>query len=258
MEPTAKSLSRTYSDRVYPDPWEKVLDYRRVRDYAAEHPNAGRVRVGKALDLPASRVRGWLKDAVPDPVRGINIAIEHGWLDPNPEDETAAVLVELLAHILAGGSITTETFVPAVTTGRRVEVEELRYVFDRLGVNTTIRNAHVDGRASEVVPTEDASVLGRCLVTMGAPYGKKTDLNGLPGVLRDVPPAVRRSFVQIYVKHRAIKQPDKATQQIRENRPEAYSEELQQLIRESAEGNVTRKQNTITISADAARDLGIA
>lgn len=47
MEPTATSLSRTYSNRVYPDPWEKVLDYRRVREYAAENPNTGRVRVGR-------------------------------------------------------------------------------------------------------------------------------------------------------------------------------------------------------------------
>jgi hypothetical protein len=31
---------------VYLDRWEKVLDYRRVREYAAENPNAGRVGVG--------------------------------------------------------------------------------------------------------------------------------------------------------------------------------------------------------------------
>jgi len=37
MEPTARSLARTYSDRVYPDPWEKVEDYQRVQAYAAEH-----------------------------------------------------------------------------------------------------------------------------------------------------------------------------------------------------------------------------
>jgi hypothetical protein len=56
VEPTSKPLSRGYSDRVYPDPWETVLDYRRVREYAAENPNAGRVGVGRALDLPDERV----------------------------------------------------------------------------------------------------------------------------------------------------------------------------------------------------------
>jgi len=38
MEPTARSLARTYSDRVYPDPWEKVEDYQRVQKYAAGAP----------------------------------------------------------------------------------------------------------------------------------------------------------------------------------------------------------------------------
>jgi len=38
MEPTARSLARTYSDRVYPDPFEKVEDYQRVQAYAAENP----------------------------------------------------------------------------------------------------------------------------------------------------------------------------------------------------------------------------
>jgi len=51
MEPTVKVLSRTYSDRVYPGPWEKVPDHRRVRGYT-ERPGASRTRVGRALDLP--------------------------------------------------------------------------------------------------------------------------------------------------------------------------------------------------------------
>lgn len=258
MQPTAQTISRTYSDRVYSDPWEKVLDHRRVLDFAARNPNAGRTRVGNALDLPPSRVRGWLDGGVPDPARAVNTAAERGWIDPDPDGETAAALVELLAHILAGGSISSETFVPAVTTGRRVGVDEIRDAFARLGVETTIRNADADGRATEVVPTTDASLLGRCLVTMGAPHGEKTGLDHPPSVVRNVPPAVRRSFVRIYVKHRAIEQPDKATLQIRENRPPTYFEDLQQLIREATGETVTRNRNILTISADAARDLGVA
>jgi len=131
MQPTAQALARTYSDRVYPDPWEKVLDHRRVLDYAAEHPNAGRVRVGNALDLPNERIRGWLEDMIPDPVRAINTAIDHGWLDPDPDSETAAALVELLAHVLAGGSIAAKSYVPAVTPGERVSAAEIRRAFER-------------------------------------------------------------------------------------------------------------------------------
>ena len=173
MSPTAQALARTYSDRGYSDPWEKVLDYRRVREYAAEHPAHGRTRVGNALDLPPSRVRGWLKDGMPDPVRGIQTAIDHGWLDPDPAGETAAALVDLLAHVLAGGSIKTQTYVPSVTVGRRLETDDVRAVFDRVGVETVVRRADDDGRATEVLPERDGSVLGRCLVAMGAPAGEK-------------------------------------------------------------------------------------
>jgi len=58
MDPTVLALARTYSDRESPDPWEKALDFRRVLDSAADHPNAGRTRVGNALALPVARVRG--------------------------------------------------------------------------------------------------------------------------------------------------------------------------------------------------------
>ena len=257
MEPTAKTLSRTYSDRVYPDPWEKVLDYRRVREYAAEHPNAGRVRVGRALDLPSERVRGWLEDAVPDPVRGINTAIDHGWLDPDPESETAAALVELLGHVLAGGSIPVGNYVPAVTPGKRVPAEELRDAFERTGVETRARHADTPNRATEVVPTYDGTVLGRCLVAMGVPMGVKTSLDHLPAVVWDVPQSIRRSFARIYVRHRGLNYADKSTTRVQVERPSSFITELREVLDDVLDESVTTADAGITISAAAARELGV-
>ena len=257
MEPTPESLSRTYSDRVYPDPWEKVLDYRRVREYAAEHPNAGRVRVGRALDLPSGRVRGWLKDTVPDPVRGINAAIDRGWLGPDPDSETAAALVELLAHVLAGGSITARNHSPGVAPGERVDAEEIRDAFERAGVETRTRNADAPGRAPEIVPTCDGTVLGRCLVAMGAPAGEKTTLERLPAVVWDVPRPVRRSFAQIYVRHRGLKYPDKSTTQVQVKRPDSFIAELRDVLDDVLNEPIGGTRTRLTISAEAARDLGV-
>ena len=257
MQPTAKALSRTYSDRVYPDPWEKVLDYRRVREHAAEHPNAGRVRVGRALDLPAERVRGWLEDAVPDPVRGINIAIDRGWLDPAPDGETAAALVELLAHVLAGGSIPAGNYVPAVTPGERVSAGEIRGALERVGVETRTRNAGTPGRATEIVPTCDGTVLGRCLVAMGAPTGVKTSLDHLPAVVWDVPRPVRRSFARTYVRHRGLNYADKSTTRVQVERPASFISELRDLLEDVIDEPVTTADAGLTISADAARELQI-
>jgi len=136
-----------------------------VQAYAAEHPNSGRTAVGNALELPPSRVRGWLNGGQPDPVRGIQTASANGWIEP--DCDMAGALVELLAHVLAGGSIN-ETFVPAISTGRRVDHATIEAAFAAVGVETYQRHADSDGRATELYPTTDASVLGRCLVAMGA------------------------------------------------------------------------------------------
>lgn len=256
MEPTAQSLARTYSDRVYPDPWEKVRDFRRVQAYAAEHPNAGRVRVGNAVELPPSRVRGWLNGGQPDPVRGIQTAVDYGWIDPAPTDPVAGHLVELLAHILAGGSIT-EPFVPAVTPGHRISLESIRAAFRVVGVETTTRHETSERRATEVVPAAAGSVLGRCLVTMGAPVGDKTSLTALPPAVWTVPEPVQRSFVKMYISHRGYNHKKKATTQFREDRTTEYQRELFDLIEKVTDAPVTYSDGAITVSAGAVRDLGL-
>ncbi|MDB9248945.1 hypothetical protein PN419_07960 [Halorubrum ezzemoulense] len=258
MKPTAQALARTYSDREYPDPWEKLLDYRRVQEYAAEHPNHGRTRVGKALDLPLSRVRGWISNGMPDSVRGIQTAIDRGWLGPDPEGETAAALVELLAHVLAGGSITSQTYVPSVTTGRRVDLDDVQSVFDRIGVESVVRRANDSGRATEVLPEPDRSVLGRCLVTMGAPAGEKVNLDEFPLVVWDVPTAARESFARIYVNHHAREYSEKRTLVVQEKRSQTYLEGLSEFLTDVTGESVTVSGHNVTISADAARALCLA
>lgn len=208
MTSTARDLARTYSDREYPDPWQKVLDYRRVRAYAADHPEHGRTRVGNALDRPPERVRGRLDGGMPDPVRGIQTAIDHGWLDPgaatlDPGAATTAAFVAHLAHVLAGGSINGR-FVPAITVDDSVTIGEVRSAFNALNVDILTRNAEVDNRATEAIPAADASVFGRCLVAIGAPVGAKAGLDSFPQIVREVTDRVRESFARIYVAHRAL------------------------------------------------------
>mgnify|MGYP006292277995 CR=1 FL=1 len=255
MRPTAEALARTYSDREYPDPWDKVLDYRRVQEYAAEHPNHGRTRVGNALDLPPGRVRGWLKDGMPDSVRGIQTAIDHGWVDPDPDGETAAALVELLAHVLAGGSIKNRTYVPSVTVGRRIGIDDVRAVFDRVGVETVVRRADDNNRATEVLPESDGSVLGRCLVTMGAPAGGKVGLDAFPSVLQDTPESARVAFARIYLDHRGTEATGKQTVVIQEERSSTYLEGLRDFLADVTGGPVTVGNGSVTVSADAIREF---
>jgi len=258
MEPTAQSLARTYTDRVYPDPWQKILDYRRVQAYAAENPDEGRTRVGKALDLPPERVRGWLNGGKPDSLHGVHVATDHGWLDPAPEGETASALIDLLAHVLAGGSILESTYSVRLAPGSRVTIDELRAAFDRVGIDSRISHERAAGRSTEVVAGHDGSVLGRCLVTMGAVAGSKTQLQHIPEVVRDATPAQQGSFCQIYATHRAVELDGKATRRITEERPSSYMNELRNLFEEVTGENVTMGDDVLTITADAARKLSTA
>lgn len=257
MEPTAQSIARTYPEDVYEDAWDRVLEYRQVQSYAADHPNMGSQAISTALDMPRGRIRPWVNGGSPESVKAIQTAIDHGWLDPDPDSETARDLIELLAHVLAGGSIAAEFPIVALTPGRRVQIGALQDAFVRVGLNSTVRHATADGRATEVVATDDGVALGRCLVAMGAPRGTKTQLDALPSVLDEVPQAVRESFATIYAQHRAVEHEGKATLAITENRPASYQDDLAALFRDVTGEAVTVGANGITIPEAAATRLDI-
>ncbi|MFA9516326.1 hypothetical protein ACERIT_03770 [Halopenitus sp. H-Gu1] len=256
MEPTAQSVARTYSDRVYTDPWEKVLDYRRVQQYTAKHPNAGRAEIGNAFELPPGRVRAWINDGMPDPVRGVQTVLDYGWIDPDPTSDIARALVELLAHVLAGGSINAN-YSPRLSSDSRIDLKELQQAFTSVGVDTTIQHADIEERATEVVAADDGSVLGRCLVAMGAAHGSKTDLETVPNVVDEVPVDVRASFARIYARHRAVSYEQKDTTRITEDRPAAFRHDLRDLLADVTDEQVTVDDSGLTLSAAASRALGV-
>jgi len=101
----------------------------------------------------------------------------------------------------------------------------------------------------------DASVLGRCLVAMGAPQGTKTTIEAIPTIVWESPEGIQRRFVEVYVAHRGAYFETKATTRIQEERPESYVRDLHKLISESVSSRVSHGERGITISADAAREL---
>jgi len=64
---------------------------------------------------------GGSKTVIPDPVRAINTAIDHGWLDPDPDSERPPPRSSRPARARPrGGGIAAKSYVPAVTPGERV------------------------------------------------------------------------------------------------------------------------------------------
>lgn len=257
MFPTARGIAATYNPPDDVDPWDRVEQYREAMEHSAKNPNAGSHAVASAVDQPRSRVRPWLDGARPDVVRGLDTSTEHGWLDPDPASPTARALVELAAHIMAGGSINSPGYVPSVAVGRRVDPGEIEEVFRVLGVRSQHRHEDSEGRATEILPREDGSVLGRCLVAMGVPQGSKRDIMSLPTVASEGPIHLRAAFAAIYARHRAASYPEKDTTAVRENRPREYLEALGDLFRGVTGESVTVGGRGLTLSAAAARELGV-
>jgi len=114
----------------------------------------------------------------------------------------AGALIELLAHVLAGGSIYAR-FVPAISVGRRVDHDTIVGVFKAVGVDAQQRHADSDGRATEL--PGDRCIRPRTVSRRdGRPKVTKADLDAVPAVVWESPTPVRRRFVESYVAHRGV------------------------------------------------------
>lgn len=256
--PRARALAQTYEHPSYPDPWDARVDYRRVLDYQAAHPSAGRTRIGNALDLPPSRVRGWLNDKKPDVVHGIQTAERQGWLTTDPDSRVFRGLNVLVAWIFSGGSIRSPPYyVPQFTVHDPADEQLLNRA--ATAANTQLYDTREDtaGRGRERRPAEHASVLGRLLHALGAPVGPKTPDSeiGLPPYLTDASTVVRREFTAVYVHNRGQAHDGKATVTIREDRPAHYVRDLAAFMQAVADQPVRGNAGNVIVSAAAAREI---
>ncbi|POG55519.1 hypothetical protein [Haloferax marisrubri] len=254
---TEPVVARTYATPV-DDPWEYVLQYRETMDYVAANPDKGSTAVGTALDLPRSRVREWMDGSVPDVVRGLNTAIDNGWVPDTLRQPAARALNRLVAAVFATGSIALENYRPSFV----VDEATRDAVVDAL---TTLgaghRTIHTDDerRATELVPRRDAAVLGRVLTAAGAPVGPKAQLEALslPTYLDDAPLSIQVDFVEIYVDSRGTELDGKATTPLLEQRNEAFRRDLAALVSRVTDEPVSVGANGVYLSATAARRLGV-
>jgi len=250
---TPEALARTYNAQSYADPWDAVEDYNRVMEYSGQHPNKGSCAVATALDLPRSRVRPWLDDARPDPVRAVQVADRHDWLRLDYHDQQFQALNRLVAWVFSGGSIAEESWVPQFALDGTSDKERLTTHFNVLGIEWTTVHDDDRSRSTELRPTEHASVLGRVLSVLGAPVSGKdstTDLS-LPAYLDAAPTEIRHAFADVYLQNRAVEHDDKRTLTINEERSAAFRRELAALLRDLSGESVTAAEKYVTISADA-------
>lgn len=236
----AERFARTYGGPESRDGWTRVEEYRRVRRFVAAEPDLGSSAVATAVELPRSRIRSWVDgDGRPDPVRGLQIAHGYGWLGHDWSTRRSRALNVLVAWVFSGGSVTEGSYVPSFTVADALTRETLRTALDAVGLQARTERADDGDRATELVPTEDASILGRVLVAWGAPAGPKNeriDLS-LPTYLWDAPEEIRLDFARTYILNRGHVRADRMTfpVQVTEHRSPEYRDQVLKLFRDVAD-----------------------
>ncbi|EMA27313.1 hypothetical protein [Halobiforma nitratireducens] len=255
---TERDLAGTYDGGTYDDAYKIVQQYRRVVAYQADHPDKGYVATANALELPRGRVRSWDDGKTPNVVEGIRRARERGWLEVGYDDEQFTALNALVANVYSGGSIL-PNWQPTFVLNERGYRSHAIDALELAGVGHTVHEDDPDDVRGPVVrPGADGAILGRVLHVLGAPLGKKSEIDdfSLPAYLEGAPDDTRETFVHSYLANRGAPDTTSDSIQIVEERPPEYRQELAALIESVAGAPVRAGEESVTISAEAARNLG--
>lgn len=249
-------FAHTYDHPSYDDAYDAVIDYRRVQRAAATHPNKGSSALSNIVELPRGRIRGWVDDdadSMPDVVRGIYIAQNKGWLDHTSDISVA--MAAIIGHLLGGGSITKQNYVPSVCEGRRVLTSDIMDAFRQVGVQSTTRHKDSGNRATEILPTRHGTVLGRALTAWGCPVGGRSEIESLPKLIEYTGDPESEAFLKAYILHRAVNYTQKATSRVHGNQPERFHRDVSKLIEDVTGETATYGLRGVTVSAAAMRAL---
>lgn len=251
-ETVAEAIADKYGTTSETSPWELCQQYQACLEYTAEHPNAGRTRVSKNVaddPVPPSRVRVWMDGGMPDAMRGIQACETRGWLDLSWDGATLHNLAIVTAWVFSGGSITSQ-FEPYLSVPDTASKDTAVELLTQLDTAPNIIRTDDTGRATEARPTAAVAPLGRLLVSLGAPTGRKNSENtlSLPPWLGDAPHAVRLAFARTYVSNRASVREDRPATpiQMTEVRSLGFRRKLCAFLDDVAGANVTTGDSQTT------------
>jgi hypothetical protein len=232
-------LTQTYSG---PSNWDRVQEYEKAMRWHTAHPKRGSQAASTALELPRGRLRTWFNGGKPDAARAISTAESYNWIDTYPGEPTFEGLAILHAWVLAGGSISKDTFTPSLAVGPSDPGELAHNALRLVGLPSETVNKDSKDRATEIRPSgEGRSHLGRFLHgVLGAPIGEKTEMGSETlQYLDSVPPTTLLRWCQTYVSLRGtsieLAQGERMVW-LGEKRTRRYQEALADLFRSAVGG----------------------
>jgi len=249
-----ESLARTYDPPKYADPAEQLADYQRVLAYQARNPDHGRTRIGQRFELPPSRVRGWINGGMPDAVRGVKTARDHGWLDATLDSHMGDGFAILAVATYACGGINSNHW-PAWNPAHPAIATLVRHALVVLGVGSTTRHAEDAGRPTEIIPGANAAVLGRVLRALGVPRDF-SHIASLPDWIFECARGTRQAGGLVFACERTVAHDhsDVLIVQMRQRGPE-YRAGVARLMRTLTDEEIRIGETTISIMPAARTQL---
>jgi len=232
---TTKRMEKVSDRRLaetYDDGWAVVTEYRQAHTLHETDSELAYAEIARRVGRPPGTVRAWLVDDMqPRPVQAIETARAAGWLDIEPGTEQERALIAIVAWVYAGGGIGQKRFVPTFSADDTLAVVALDQLLGTVGVEYRINERSADG-AYELVPQTGGAVFGRLLSCLGAPVGRKAELDtlALPSSVEEGDAAHRRLFARVYLFNRVVTSEARADYRIVESRTPGYLAALADLF----------------------------
>ncbi|WP_336327871.1 hypothetical protein [Halovenus sp. HT40] len=236
------AFAETYAKADEPHPLRQFEQYDRVMAHRSHDPDTGGRVLSRRLDLPEGRINGWLRGSQPRGYSQAETIDELGWFDLSWTGDLFSALNELLAWIYSSGGIRSgwEPHFIFDTAEMRERIETL---CDRAALNYQATRTGHDDKPSEIRVASPSAPAGRFFHALGAPKGRKADATfGLPNYLSLAPEEIRREFAARYIANRGSERPNYAAdaRSIREQRPQAYLEQLRGLFASLTDEEIRR------------------
>ena len=258
VQPSA--FVRTYDPPIAVDPWTFTRRYQAASSIVNSHEDVSPSTVSHRVKLPESAIERWFfgdEHSAPQLIEELELAKKLGWIGISPTTKAFRGFNVLVSSAYALGNISAESFESRFAVRSTHDIDRVAWAITRIGIKYRMARSSEEARARELIPTEHGRILGRVLVTLGAPTdddiaGSETLPDYLSRVSREHQLAFAKTFLESHPRAVAA---NKAIR-IQESRTADFLDDLTRFLEEVSGGTVTRQEQDIVVSADAALALG--